>query len=267
MANFFNRFKSGTPKTNSSNQTPVLQAIPQHVAIIMDGNGRWANEQGLPRTAGHRAGLERIRDAVTLCLEVGVKHLTLYAFSTENWKRPQDEVGFLMNLFEEALMKEVNLLHQQGVRVKFIGFRTGLSPSLVKLMEESETKTANNQSLTLNFAINYGGRPEILNACREIAVAVKKGELDPGQVTEELFSGYLFTAGQPDPDLLIKPGKEVRISNFLIWQLAYSEFYFSELYWPEFGKDALMEAFKYYGRKERRFGGIKRGDTAECIKE
>ena len=254
-------------QSNTSNQLPQLQSIPQHVAIIMDGNGRWANEKGLPRTAGHRAGLERIRDAVALCLEVGVKYLTLYAFSTENWKRPQEEVGFLMNLFEEALTKEVDMMHQQGVKVKFIGLRTGLRPSLVRLMEESEAKTADNQRLTLNLAINYGGRPEIVNACREIALAVKEGKLDPSQVTEELFSNFLFTAGQPDPDLLVKPGKEVRISNFLLWQMAYTEFYFSDLYWPDFGRDALMEAFKYYGRKERRFGGIKRGDAAECIKE
>jgi undecaprenyl diphosphate synthase len=235
--------------------------IPRHIAIIMDGNGRWAEERGLPRTVGHRAGLERIRDAVDLCLDLGIKHLTLYAFSTENWKRPPAEVDFLMKLFNEALQKEITELDQRGVRVKFIGLRTDLNPALLKLMDSSETQTAGNQTLTLNFAINYGGRSEIVNACRAIAQAVQQGRLQAEAVTEAVVSDYLFTVGQPDPDLLIKPGKERRISNFLIWQMAYTEFYFSDLYWPDFGKEAFREALTFFSRRERRFGGIKRGET------
>jgi undecaprenyl diphosphate synthase len=258
MGNFFDQFKAPAKPTAP---TSASGKVPRHVAIIMDGNGRWAEERGLPRTAGHRAGLERIRDAVNLCLDLGIKHLTLYAFSTENWKRPPAEVDFLMKLFNEALHNEIDGLHQRGVRVKFIGLRTDLNPALLKLMDTSEAQTVNNQALTLNFAINYGGRPEIVNACKEITQAVLQGRLQTEAITEAIFSNYLFTAGQPDPDLLIKPGKEWRISNFLIWQMAYTEFYFSDLYWPDFGKDAFMEALSFFGRRERRFGGIKRGET------
>jgi undecaprenyl diphosphate synthase len=255
MAKFFNLLKAAP---ESGTDFGELRQIPRHVAIIMDGNGRWAKERGLPRTAGHRAGLERIRDAISICLELGIGHLTLYAFSTENWKRPRREVDFLMQLFDEALHNEIDGLHERGVRVKFIGLRTGLSPMLLQLMTASEAKTAVNQKLTLNFAINYGGRPEIVNACKEIVHAVRQGRLQPEEITETVFSGYLFTAGQPDPDLLIKPGKELRISNFLIWQMAYTELYFSDLYWPDFGKEAFMEALFHFNRRERRFGGIKR---------
>jgi undecaprenyl diphosphate synthase len=260
MGKFTDRFRNTKvkPRANPGAANPELGvAVPQHVAIIMDGNGRWARERGLLRTEGHRAGMERIRDAVTLCLEVGIKHLTLYAFSTENWKRSPEEVGFLMSLFKEGIRNEVDKLYRQNVRVKFLGFRTGLDPTLVALMEESETKTAANTALTLNFAINYGGRPELLNACKAIARAAMAGEITTEAITETLISSYLFTAGQPDPDLLIKPGKEFRISNFLIWQMAYTELYFSELYWPDFNKDALMEALRFFSRRERRFGGIK----------
>jgi undecaprenyl diphosphate synthase len=235
-----------------------LSAVPRHIAIIMDGNGRWAQERGLLRTEGHRAGMERIRDAVTLCLDVGVKHLTLYAFSTENWKRPPEEVGFLMSLFKEGIRNEVDMLHRKNVRVKFLGFRTGLDPTLVALMEESEAKTCGNTALTLNFAINYGGRSELLYACKAMAQDALDGKIAPEAITESLMDSYLFTAGQPDPDLLIKPGKEFRISNFLIWQMAYTEFYFSDLYWPDFKKDAFMEALCFFCRRERRFGGIKK---------
>jgi undecaprenyl diphosphate synthase len=258
MGNFFDQFKT---LSKPSAPTVANGKLPRHIAIIMDGNGRWAQKRGLPRTAGHRAGMERIRDAVNLCLDLGIKHLTLYAFSTENWKRPPAEVDFLMNLFNEALHKEIDELHQRGVRVKFIGLRTDLNPALLKLMDASEAQTVNNEALTLNFAINYGGRSEIVNACQKIVQAVQQGSLQPEELNETVFSTYLFTAGQPDPDLLIKPGKERRISNFLIWQMAYTEFYFSDLYWPDFGKEAFMEALSYFSRRERRFGGIKRGET------
>jgi undecaprenyl diphosphate synthase len=234
-----------------------IAIVPAHVAIIMDGNGRWANKRGLPRTAGHRAGLERIRDAVAVCLETGVKHLTIYAFSTENWQRPTEEVSFLMNLFEKTLQTEVANLHQQNVQIRFIGLKQGLAPSLVELMERSELLTAGNVALTLNIAINYGGRSEIIAATKGLLRAVLKKELSLESVTEEALANHLFTIGQPDPDLLIRPGGERRISNFLVWQLAYTELYFSDLFWPDFGKDQMIKAFQYYSQRERRFGRIK----------
>jgi undecaprenyl diphosphate synthase len=265
MGKIADRFRKIRAGANPGTENFKFEAVPQHVAIIMDGNGRWAQERGLLRTEGHRAGMERIRDAVTFCLEAGIKYLTLYAFSTENWKRPPEEVGFLMSLFKEGIRNEVNKLHQQNVRVKFLGFRTGLDPALVALMEESEAKTAGNTALTLNFALNYGGRSELLHACKAIARAAVAGEITPKAITETLIGSYLFTAGQPDPDLLIKPGKEFRISNFLIWQMAYTEFYFSELYWPDFNTDAFREAVHFFSRRERRFGGIKKGETTEDV--
>ena len=240
---------------------PTPGVIPKHIAIIMDGNGRWAQKRGLPRFVGHRTGLERVRDAVEICLRIGVKYLTLYAFSTENWSRPPEEVSFLMKLFEETLGTEVTKLHQNGVKIRFIGLKQQLRPNLVRLMEEAENLTAENTSLTLNVAINYGGRSELTVAMKEIARAVARGELGPEQITEYDITKHLFTAGQPDPDLLIKPGREYRISNFLIWQMAYTEFYFSQLMWPEFGKEEMLKAIAEYGKRERRFGTVKEGGT------
>ncbi len=235
--------------------------IPGHVAIIMDGNGRWAKSRGLPRSVGHRAGMDRVRDAVEVCLETGVKHLTLFAFSTENWRRPAEEVDYLMNLFEESLGKEVAQLNKNGVQIRFIGGREKLKPSLVRMITESEALTQNNQALVLNIAVNYGGRAELVQAVRDISMLVSQGELTPEEITEAELSKHLFTAGQPDPDLLIKPGGEFRISNFLIWQMAYTEFYFSKLYWPDFGKKEFFTAFKNYGSRERRFGTVKEGNN------
>lgn len=233
--------------------------IPVHVAIIMDGNGRWAQQRGLPRSAGHHAGMERVRDAVESCLEAGVRYLTLYAFSTENWHRPPEEVNYLMDLFEEAMRDEIPKMHQKGVRVRFIGLKQGLRPTLVKYMEQSEELTSANRNLTLNLAINYGGRSELIAAAKGLMRAAVNGEIKPEELTEAELAKHLFTAGQPDPDLLIKPGREYRISNFLIWQMAYTEFYFSDLYWPDFGKNQMEQAFAEYGRRERRFGGVKEG--------
>lgn len=234
-----------------------LDKLPQHIAIIMDGNGRWANRRGLPRTAGHRVGMERVQDAVNVCLEYGISYITLYAFSTENWKRPSEEVNYLMNLFEYALEKEMDKLAKKKVRVCFIGLRDNLRPSLVQLMERTEALTADNEMLTLNLAINYGGRSEIVAATKGVIQAVQRGELEPEQLDEANFANYLFTAGQPDPDLLIKPGGETRISNFLLWQMAYTELYFCKKYWPDFGCDELEVAIAFFSRKKRRFGGIK----------
>jgi undecaprenyl diphosphate synthase len=234
-----------------------LNNIPTHVAIIMDGNGRWASKRGLPRSAGHRAGFERVRDTVAFCLETGVKYLTLYAFSTENWQRPEDEVSFLMTLFEQSLPVEAAKLHQYNVKMRFIGLKQGLSDKLRNLIEQAETLTANNSGLTLNIAINYGGRSEIVSAVKELVQAVQKKEINPEEITEPVLANHLFTSGQPDPDLLIRPGGESRISNFLIWQLAYTELYFSNLYWPDFNKEQLLKAFEHYSQRERRFGRVK----------
>jgi undecaprenyl diphosphate synthase len=233
--------------------------VPEHLAIIMDGNGRWAERRGLPRSAGHRAGVDRIRDTIEACLEYGVKYLTLYAFSTENWNRPASEVDFLMNLFMEALQKEVPELHQQQIKIRFIGLKDKLAPELVELMEESEKLTAANNRLTVNIAINYGGRSEIMAAVKGIARQVREGRLEPDRLQEEDLTARLFTSGQPDPDLLIRPGGEKRISNFLIWQMAYSELYFTDDYWPEFSKNHLLAAFESYSNRERRFGRVKGG--------
>lgn len=244
-------------KRSKNHLTP--KRVPVHVAIIMDGNGRWAQQRGLPRSVGHRAGMERVRDAVESCLEVGVRYLTLYAFSTENWHRPPAEVNYLMELFEEALRDEIPKLHQKGVRIRFIGLKQGLRPTLIKSMEQSEQLTSANQALTLNIALNYGGRSELVAAAKGLMRATQKGELKPEDLTEAELAKHLFTAGQPDPDLLIKPGREYRISNFLIWQLAYAELYFSDVYWPDFGKTEMEKAFIEYSRRERRFGGVGEG--------
>jgi undecaprenyl diphosphate synthase len=233
-----------------------ITKVPLHLAIIMDGNGRWASKRGLPRSAGHRAGMERVRETVEICLEVGVKYLTLYAFSTENWRRPVEEVNFLMDLFEKSMKVEVAKLHQHKVRVCFIGLRQGLSPTLIKLMEESQDLTKANDALTLNIAINYGGRSEIVVATQELLRAVMNHEITPEGITEDALSNRLFTSGQPDPDLLIRPGGERRISNMLIWQSAYTELYFSDLFWPDFGKEQILKALHYYSKRERRFGRV-----------
>ncbi len=240
-----------------------LETKPVHVAIIMDGNGRWAKQRGLPRSAGHRAGMERVRDAVAVCLENGVKYLTLYAFSTENWHRPNEEVSFLMDLFEKTMQTEVEKIHQQNVKIRFIGLKQNLSHTLVALMDQSERLTANNQALTLNIALNYGGRTEIIAAVKGIGRAIQKEGLNPEDVTDEVFAAHLFTAGEPDPDLLIRPGGEHRISNFLIWQMAYTELYFSDHYWPDFGKEDILKAFYFFSQRERRFGRVKEGKAAK----
>lgn len=245
--------------TGIKNSKKPITNVPGHVAIIMDGNGRWAKSRGLPRSAGHRAGLDRVRDAVEACLEAGVKHLTLFAFSTENWRRPTEEVNFLMELFEESLRSEVDKLNRYGVQIRFIGGREKLNPSLIRLIIESETLTQNNQALILNIAVNYGGRAELIKAFRDMSVLISQGELKAEQITEAELSQHLFTAGQPDPDLLIKPGGEFRISNFLIWQMAYTELYFSKLCWPDFGKNELFKAFQDYSSRERRFGMVGEG--------
>ena len=229
---------------------------PEHVAIIMDGNGRWAKARGLPRLAGHRAGVEALRKAVRAAGEMGIPWLTVYAFSSENWSRPKSEVNDLMGLLKLFIRRDLAELHENGVRVRVIGEREGLSPDIRGLLDEAEALTAGNRAMNLVIAFNYGGRDEIVRATRRIADAVARGELDSEAVTPELFAEHLDTAGIPDPDLVIRTSGEVRMSNFLPWQAAYSELVFLPCYWPDFTCDHLADALRQYAVRERRFGGV-----------
>ncbi len=230
---------------------------PRHVAIIMDGNGRWASERGLPRTAGHRQGIEAVRRAVKAAGDMGIQYLTIYSFSTENWSRPQTEVSFLLDLLRRFIRQDVAELHANGVRIKVIGLREGLEPTLVKLLEDAENLTRDNEGLTLQVAFNYGSRQEIARAASRLAADVRDGRVALNGLSTELFESYLDTAGIPDPDLLIRTGGEERISNFLLWQCAYAEFVFLSEYWPEFNEASLQRAIAEYQERERRFGGLK----------
>jgi undecaprenyl diphosphate synthase len=238
---------------------PQSQTVkpPRHVAIIMDGNGRWASERGLPRTAGHRQGIEAVRRAVKAAGELGIQYLTIYSFSTENWSRPQSEVSFLLDLLRRFIRQDVAELHANGVRIKVIGLREGLDQSLVKLLEDAENLTRNNEGLTLQVAFNYGSRQEIARAASRLAADVRDGRVALNGFSTELFESYLDTAGIPDPDLLIRTGGEERISNFLLWQCAYAEFVFLPEYWPDFNEASLQRAIADYQKRERRFGGLK----------
>jgi undecaprenyl diphosphate synthase len=232
----------------------VRPATPRHVAIIMDGNGRWATRRGLPRQAGHRAGVKAARAIVQTAARRGVDVLTLFAFSSENWKRPAHEVGFLMNLFAEALQREIAELHGNDVRLAFIGDRAALSPALVRLMEEGEAMTRDNAGLRLVIAVAYGGRWDLVQAARTLATAARAGALDPATIDEARFGRELSGADLPDPDLFIRTGGEMRISNFLLWNLAYTELYFSPLLWPDFDAAAFDAALDFFAGRERRFG-------------
>lgn len=226
--------------------------IPRHVAIIMDGNGRWARERGLPRLAGHRAGTENLRRIIEACVEFGIQYLTIYAFSTENWARPRDEVEGLMDIMEDVIDREVPKLHEQGVQIRHLGKMEGIRPQLQKKLREAVELTRNNSRLILNVALNYGGRDEIVQAIRKI---IRDG-LSPEEVTEEQVARYLYTAGIPDPDLIIRTSGEYRMSNFLLWQGAYAEWYFTPVYWPDFDKEELRKALEEYARRQRRFGRV-----------
>jgi len=231
--------------------------IPQHIAIIMDGNGRWAKKRNMPRTFGHRAGVETIREIVKASSEIGVKYLTLYAFSTENWKRPSDEVNALMNLLVEYLRNEVEELHKNNVIINTIGDISKLPQVCQDELKAAFEKTKNNTGLTLNLALNYGSRDEIIRATKKIAEMVKNNEIKLEDIDEKLISSCLYTSDMPDPDLLIRPSGEYRISNFLLWQIAYSEFWFSHIFWPDFKRNDLYKAIYDYQKRDRRFGGIK----------
>ena len=228
--------------------------VPTHIAIIMDGNGRWAKARGLPRVAGHQRGADSVRTAIESAIKYGVRYLTLYSFSSENWKRPADEVSDLMGLLRRYLRSEIAELHKNGVRLRVIGERFDFSADIVDLIEECEKRTAGNTRLDLIIALSYGGRTEIANAAKVIAEKTKAGEITPDQIDENLLESYLETSGIPDPDLLIRTSGEKRISNFLLWQLAYAEFIFLDTLWPDFTQEDFYSAISEYGRRERRFG-------------
>jgi undecaprenyl diphosphate synthase len=226
--------------------------VPQHVAIIMDGNGRWAQQRGLPRVAGHRAGAENLRRIVYACVEFGIKILTIYAFSTENWERPELEIRGLMKIFTRVLDQELSELHSQGVCLHHLGDLKGIEPALQKKVRDAIELTKDNDRLILNVAFNYGGRAEILHAVRQMLA----DGISPGELTEELFSDYLFTKDLADPDLVIRTSGELRISNFLIWQAAYAEYLAAPEYWPDFGREELYEAIAAFSQRERRYGRV-----------
>jgi undecaprenyl diphosphate synthase len=230
----------------------IPSQVPLHVAIIMDGNGRWARARGLPRLAGHRAGVDNLRRVLEAAGEFGIRYLTIYAFSTENWGRPPDEVRGLLNILEDVIDRELQSLHKNGVQLRHIGRLDRLSPELQAKVHQAVDLTRDNQRLVLNIAWNYGGRDEIVQAVRRM---MENGVL-PDEIDEDLVSQYLYTAGIPDPDLIIRTSGELRVSNFLIWQGAYAEWYVTPTYWPDFGKDELLEALWEYARRDRRFGRV-----------
>ncbi|MCM8710618.1 isoprenyl transferase [Clostridium sp. SYSU_GA19001] len=234
-----------------------IDNLPRHIAIIMDGNGRWAKEKNLPRTAGHRAGVETIREIVKECSKLGIKYLTLYAFSTENWKRPIEEVNALMKLLVEYLRGEFEELNSNNVIINSIGDTSKLPLVCQKELKYAYDKTKNNTGLVLNLALNYGGRDDIVNAFKKLYKDLKYGKLKEEDISEDLVSSYLYTAGMPDPDIIIRPSGEQRLSNFLLWQCAYSEFWMSNIKWPDFRKEHLHQAILDYQKRNRRFGGIK----------
>jgi len=242
-------------KQNSITMLDPLH-IPQHVAIIMDGNGRWAKQRGLPRIAGHRSGMNTVKQITLAADEIGIKVLTLYAFSTENWKRPKDEVDFLMKLPQEFLSIELAELIANNVQIRMMGWKEDLPSHTLKAIEEAEIKTRQNTGLILNFALNYGSRREMLSAVKHIADQVQNGLFTPDEITEEIFSHSLHSSSLPDPDLLIRTSGEQRISNFMLWQLAYTELAFVDVYWPAFTKHHLFEVIKQFQKRNRRFGAI-----------
>lgn len=230
--------------------------LPRHIAVIMDGNGRWATQQGLPRIFGHRAGVESIRAAANACRWLGISYLTLYSFSTENWARPESEVGALMQLIEEQFRQEVDDLDQQGVRILHLGRLQGLPDSLQQTLRETVARTEQNTALNLVFAINYSGRAELVDAVRRLAAAAAAGAVDPQELDERHLAGALYLPDMPDPDLLIRTGGEMRISNYLLWEIAYSEFWATPVLWPDFRTPHLLAAIEEYQHRQRKFGGV-----------
>ncbi len=232
------------------------EAMPKHIGFIMDGNGRWAKKRGLPRRAGHAAGAQTFRRVVRDCEARGIKSATFYTFSTENWKRPQEEVDAIMNLLRDYLKESLRDFQEENIRTVFIGDRSALAPDILELMKEAEEGTADKTGLTVNIALNYGGRHELVLAMKSLARDVQDGKLSPEDITEQLISDTLETAGQPDPDLIIRPSGEYRTSNFLLWQSAYAEYVFMDVLWPDFNDKHLDEALLAFAGRNRRFGGV-----------
>ena len=234
------------------------EEIPVHVAVIMDGNGRWAKNRGWPRIAGHKAGMDTLREIISCADEIGIKVMTFFAFSTENWKRPSCEVKYLMKLPEEYLQKELNTLMEKNVVIKAIGDLSRLPRRTLKAVNDALHNTKDNTGLVINFALNYGGRAEIVDAVRQISQKVAAGKLEPDDIDAQVLADHLYTGDIPDPDLLIRPSGELRISNFLLWQMAYTELWFTRILWPDFNREHFLRAIMDYQRRERRFGGIKK---------
>ncbi len=230
--------------------------VPTHIGIIMDGNGRWAKKRGLPRSAGHKAGGKNFRTITRYCSDIGVKYLTVYAFSTENWKRPQDEISALMLLFKSYLEEALNDFQDDSIVVKFIGDKSRFDKELRELMIRTEEGSAHRDGMVLNIAMNYGSRDEIVRAARTLAQKALDNKISPDDITEQMFADNLYTKGQPDPDLIIRPSGEYRISNFLLWQCAYSEFVIMDKLWPDFTKEDLNSAILEFAKRSRRFGGV-----------
>lgn len=245
-------------KPKSKNDSVVLQPgdVPRHVAIIMDGNGRWAKMRGMPRTAGHASGAETFRDIATYCKELGMDYLTVYAFSTENWKRPKEEVSAIMNLLEKYLQEAIETMAKDNIKLAFFGDLSPLSPELKELCERTAEISKQYDGFQANICLNYGGRDELVRAAKRFALDCVQGTADPNHLNEEMFASYLWSSDIPDPDLIIRPSGEVRISNFLLWQSAYAEFYFTDVLWPDFTRKELDRALMEYRGRSRRFGGV-----------
>ncbi len=247
-------------RTKEAPRTEVdFTNLPRHVAIIMDGNGRWAKKRGLPRTAGHAAGAENFRTIATYCKEIGLEYLTVYAFSTENWKRPAEEVSAIMGLLKKYLLEAIEKMERDRVKMCFFGDLSQLPEELQLLCERTREISRHYDGVQVNICLNYGGRDEILRAARRFALDCAEGKADPNHLTEGQFSSYLYSAGVPDPDLIIRPSGELRLSNFLPWQSAYAEFYFTDVLWPDFSKEELHRALASYQHRQRRFGGVLNG--------
>ena len=253
MLNFF----KGEKETVDNNIEIDMENIPKHIAIIMDGNGRWAKKRKLPRTMGHKAGVETIRRVLKEADKLGVKYMTLYAFSTENWKRPKDEVNALMKLLIQYLRQEINELHKNGVKINVLGDISKLPLECQKEINSSVVKTENNTGITMNIALNYGGRDEIIRATKLIVEDILSGKIKKEDIDDKIFEEHLYTKGIPDPDIIIRPSGEQRLSNFLLWQCAYSEFWYSDICWPDFKEEDLRKAIYDFQNRDRRFGGIK----------
>ncbi len=246
----------GEREASQPNQSLDPDNVPSHVAIIMDGNGRWAKERGLPRVAGHRSGMKNVKKITVAANEIGVKVLTLYAFSTENWKRPKEEVEFLMKLPQEFFPLEIEELVEKNVKIRMTGWKEGLPDHTLNAVEDAIARTKHNTGLILNFALNYGGRKEMLAGVKDLFGDLQRQELRIEDVNEEVFSRYMLTSDLPDPDLLIRTSGELRLSNFLLWQLAYSELWFTDAYWPEFTEEHFFQAVAEFQRRARRYGGL-----------